>query len=229
VVNYSAGKQETTAAAAPAAGLRLTPAAIYGGAPSMRFLDANRDHAVSAGELLALDFNGDGSVDADEFTYQDFNNDGVLGDNEADVDGDGLTNYDEQHGRMTPEYWKGVYKDERPYTAWVAYETTEFMIPDTDGDGRLDALDDQDADSFINIAELSRSAAQDALLANQSAYGRVNPLNPCLPAMAWSFVDANTTLPTTVLSPTCMLHPPITNGPAPFDGSPGGNGYDIND
>ena len=30
------------------------------------------------------------------------------------------------------------------------------MTPDTDGDDVLDALDDQDHDSFTNVAELSR-------------------------------------------------------------------------
>ena len=94
------------------------------------------------------------------------------------------------------------------------------MTPDTDGDLIVDALDDQDDDSFVNVAELSRSDAQDVADPNQSAYGQVNPLNPCLPAMAIPFTDLNTGNPTTQVSPTCMRHPPIGNGPAPFDTSP---------
>jgi hypothetical protein len=234
VVNYSAGKQVTVAVAAPDEALLLVPAglrpaAIWTSAPTLRFLDVNRDNAVSAGELLALDVNHDTTVSDTEFTYQDLNDDDVLGDDERDIDADGLVNYDEQHGRMLASYWKGVYDDETPYTAWVAYEHTEYLIPDTDGDGVLDALDDQDHDSFSNISELSRSAAQTDGVAPWDVDGRVNPLNPCLPATADPIDDGGSppTPLTTSFSPTCMRHPPITNGPAPFGDAWDPDGYDI--
>ncbi len=37
--------------------------------------------------------------------------DGKLSDNERDEDADGLTNYDEATGRMTPGYWSGCYSE----------------------------------------------------------------------------------------------------------------------
>ena len=149
-------------------------------------------------------------VSAPEFTYQDLDGDLRLSDDELDVDGDGLINYDEAHGRMIPGFWKGVYTSETPYTSWVNFLPPDFMTPDSDGDLIVDALDDQDDDSFVNVAELSRAAAQTAD-PNQSAYGQVNPLNPCLPAMAIPFTDLNTGLDTTQVSPTCMRHPPISS------------------
>ena len=73
---------------------------------------------------------------------------------------------------------------------------------DTDGDGVLDGADDQDHDDIPNMMELSRYAAsrprrregrvQAARTgstrrrrATPTRYGRVNPFNPCLPAV-WS-------------------------------------------
>ncbi len=219
VLNYSDGKQRTNVVAAPAAADRNTPSAIWANDPTMRFLDADHSGTITAGEVMVLDFNRNGVVSAPEFTYQDLDGDLRLSDDELDVDGDGLINYDEAHGRMIPGFWKGVYTSETPYTSWVNFLPPDFMTPDSDGDLIVDALDDQDDDSFVNVAELSRAAAQTAD-PNQSAYGQVNPLNPCLPAMAIPFTDLNTGLDTTQVSPTCMRHPPISSGPAPFDTSP---------
>jgi hypothetical protein len=228
VLNYSAGKQVTVAVPAPAAAVRNdTPAEIWSAAPTMRFLDVNGDAKVDAAELKVLDVNRDNDVDAFEFTYQDLNRDGVLGDDERDVDADGLINYDEAHGRLTPGYWAGVYKDEKPYAAWVNYDSTVFTDPDTDGDGLVDALDDQDHDGVPNHMELSRADAQTSAVAPWSAEGRVNPFNPCLPALADPLEDAFGIPLTTLTSPTCMRHPPISSGPAPFDNSPGGLNYAI--
>ena len=44
--------------------------------------------------------------------YYDFDSDGKLSDDERDEDADGLTNYDETHGRMLPAYWSGCYARE---------------------------------------------------------------------------------------------------------------------
>ncbi len=92
-----------------------------------------------------------------ESTYYDFNLNSWLSDDERDEDGDGLTNYDETHGRATPEYWTGCYTIERPYG--VVYAGTSFVDPDSDGDGVLDGADDQDHDDVPNVMELSRNAA----------------------------------------------------------------------
>jgi hypothetical protein len=226
VLNYSDGKQTTTGPAAPDPADR-TPGGIWANNPSMRFLDVNRDEAVSSGELAVLDFNRNGIVSNSEFTYQDLDGNNKLSDDELDADADGLVNYDEAHGRMIPAYWAGVYESETPYTAWVEFLPPDFMTQDSDGDGIVDALDDQDDDGFLNVAELSRSDAQVAGAPKQSAYGQVNPLNPCLPATAYAFTDLNTGLDTTQLSPTCMRHPPIGGGPAPYDTSPKYPIYDI--
>jgi hypothetical protein len=174
--------------------------------------------------LLDVDRSG-GAESGSESLYYDFPSyfgipDGYLSDNERDEDGDGLTNYDETHGRMQPIYWQSCYSLERPYG--VAYAGTNVLDPDTDGDGVLDGADDQDHDDIPNLMELSRLAASHLWDGESScrplqslptppatnhpdAYGRVNPFNPCLPA---------------VTSRTCSLHPGFGSGSgAPFDGS----------
>jgi hypothetical protein len=174
------------------------------------------------------DFDRDGNVtttaaeavSANQMTtekyYWDLDGDGYVSDDERDEDGDGLTNYDETIGRMTPEYWQGCYQTEKPYP--IAYAGTSVTDPDTDGDGILDGADDQDHDDVPNIMELSRQMASDrnpdwgaaqCHLANPAPspsplvpQGRVNPFNPCLP-------DAN--------SRTCERHPGMSDSFAPFD------------
>jgi hypothetical protein len=173
-----------------------------------------------------LDMNRDGSESGTvqpgyartETTYYDLDRDAYLSDNERDEDADGLTNYDESHGRMTPEYWAACYASESPFP--VGQVATDVNDPDTDGDGVRDGADDQDHDDIPNVMELSRLAASglwdavspcvplDGLPSppdtnHPDAYGRVNPFNPCLPA---------------VWSRTCTRHPGEGAG-APFDGS----------
>ena len=43
--------------------------------------------------------------------WADLNGDGFLTDDEKDVDGDGLTNWDEAHGRMVPPWWQAAYPE----------------------------------------------------------------------------------------------------------------------
>ena len=83
--------------------------------------------------------------------------DNKVSDDERDEDGDGLTNLDELHSRMTPEYWAACYGDENPYP--IAYSGTSATDSDSDGDGILDGADDQDHDDVPNIMELSRFMA----------------------------------------------------------------------
>jgi hypothetical protein len=188
-----------------------------------------------------LDFNRSGAVDTgvrvayldSEREYFDFDADGFVSDDERDEDADGLTNYDEAHGRTTAAYWKGCYAREKPYD--VLYAGTDLTVADTDGDGVRDGADDQDHDDIPNVMELSRNAASghsdwdphkgqcvpnDLLLEADGSdegadpdapkvlhptdYGRVNPYNPCLP-FTWSR--------------TCDRHPGLESAPAPFDGS----------
>jgi hypothetical protein len=172
-----------------------------------------------------LDFNHDGTVSnspsvdgvepdyyRSENGYYDFDSNGKLSDDERDEDADGLTNYDETHGRMLPGYWSGCYAHETPYQ--VAYAGTSPVDPDTDGDGVRDGADDQDHDDIPNVAELSRNAASGHIIVNgcndknapahSPDAGRVNPFNPCLP-------DPN--------ARTCTRHPGLGGAAAPFDGS----------
>src|SRR4051794_14161591 len=111
--------------------------------------------SLGGSSYALLDFNHDGTVSSSpsvdgvepdyyhsENGYYDFDSDGKLSDDERDEDADGLTNFDEAHGRMLPAYWAGCYSREAPYT--VAYAGTDPVDPDTDGDGVRDGADDQD-------------------------------------------------------------------------------------
>jgi hypothetical protein len=165
-----------------------------------------------------FDVNRDNDESYDETHYNDLDGDGFLSDDERDEDADGLTNYDETHGRMYEGYWKSCYGLEKPY--YIGYRGTDLTDADTDADGVRDGADDQDHDDVPNLMELSRYAASgeyDGLgdctprpdlpkppaTNHPGVYGRVNPFNPCLPYTG---------------SRTCAK---FVNGDtgAPFDGS----------
>jgi hypothetical protein len=182
------------------------------------------------GTFGIFDSNLNGETPAEVAMGVDLNGDGYISDDERDEDADGLSNYDESHGRMVPAYWAACY-GENPY--YVHYAGTNLVDPDTDGDGIPDGADDQDHDDIPNVMELSRFAASghyDAkhhidctapdpppgatlpIQLHPSDYGRVNPFNPCLPAI-WSR--------------TCNRHQPLDGSvSAPFDDSP--NWYALN-
>ena len=189
--------------------------------------DFNHDHAVSPPKPTPTDPAPDASPGyaRSEQNYFDFDATrcapstcGKLSDNERDEDADGLTNFDEAHGRLQPGYWAGCYRGEVAFG--VPYAETDIVDPDSDGDGVRDGADDQDHDDLSNIAEMSRNAASGHPILNScddkdaikyprndpSDMGRVNPFNPCLP-------DPN--------ARTCSLHPGLGGAAAaPFDGSP---------
>jgi len=119
---------------------------------------------------------------------------GAVNDDFRDVDSDGLGNWDEFNGRMTPGWWRAIYSSEVAYSE--PYAGTSAIDPDSDGDGVNDGADDTDHDLWTNASEISRAA---------SGY-RVQPFNPCLP-------DYN--------SPTCSEHPPASGSYPPFDLLPG--------
>ena len=185
-------------------------------------------HGTTRNPYGLLDFNRSGAETAApvaaqpwaETRYFDHNNDGFLQDDERDEDADGLTNYEETHGRLTFGYWRSCYSQEQPFP--IEYAGTDVIDPDTDGDGVRDGADDQDHDDIPNLLEISRmmaSGLSDAMATcrpldglptppatnHPSAYGRVNPYNPCLPA---------------VWARTCDLHPSFGDAGAPFDDSP---------
>lgn len=119
--------------------------------------------------------------------WEDLNRDGFITDDEKDVDGDGLTNWDEAHGRMQPSWWKAVFSSEPSYP--LGYLGTDWLNPDSDGDGLTDGADDVDHDGWTNAQEVQRGPYW------------TQPFNPCLPD------------PT---SPTCSLHPPVQSPYPPF-------------
>jgi hypothetical protein len=148
--------------------------------------------------------------------HQNMDGNGVLSDDERDADGDGLSNWDESHGRMYVEWWKGVYSEdplETPYP--ITYSSPDMTDNDTDGDGLSDGADDQDFDGLSNNFEIMRpanweatyiSVGPDPLQANNwdpvlevptigaaRYYSRTQPFNPCKP----------------VFSETCHKHPLI--------------------
>jgi len=171
--------------------------------------DPSLPHVQSPFDLYDMDHSGATTTVATAFTqpatgnqrwsekyYWDDDRDGKVTDDERDEDADGLDNFDELHGRLTPEYWKGCYTDEKPY--FIPYAGTSATDADSDGDGILDGADDQDHDDVPNIMELSRNMAGDrvkqwgstqcklpsgvAPVADANpARGFVNPFNPCLP------------------------------------------------
>jgi hypothetical protein len=168
------------------------------------------------------DFNQNGTVSSSpepgyafsEQYYYDYDSDDKLSDDERDEDADGLTNFDEAHGRMLYDYWTACYKKEAGFG--ITYAGTNLVDPDTDGDGVRDGADDQDHDDIPNMMELSRNAASgrtvitscnDEFAPTDSSpqRGRVNPYNPCLP-----YIDAR----------TCTRHPGVAGSAAPFDNSP---------
>jgi hypothetical protein len=124
--------------------------------------------------------------------WQDMDENGFLTDDEKDVDADGLVNWDEAWGRMTPAWWIAVFREEKPFT--VTFVQTDWLDGDTDGDGLLDGPDDVDHDGYPNASEVERDPYW------------VQPFNPCLP-------DPE--------SVTCPRHPPISNPYPPF-AQPGG-------
>ncbi|HZB75251.1 MAG TPA: IPT/TIG domain-containing protein [Solirubrobacteraceae bacterium] len=165
--------------------------------------DMNRDGVVAPAPI--------GNYLLSETRYFDFDFDGKLSDDERDEDADGLTNYDEATGRMTPQYWVGCYKKEKPFP--ISFAATDLVDPDSDGDGVRDGADDQDHDDVPNVMELSRNAATGrALIVSCGAdknptdpnpiHGVVNPYNPCVP-----YVDSR----------TCERHPSLDTPYFPFD------------
>jgi hypothetical protein len=126
----------------------------------------------------------------------DRDNNGELTDDEKDFDADKLTNWEERHGPMVIDWWVGKYPKETSFAfkpGAAPLGQTDWLVRDTDRDGRPDGDDDQDHDGWTNLDELSRDGGF-----------WVNEYNPCLPDMD---------------SRACTLHEPLANPWAPFDGS----------
>ena len=209
-LNYSDGKQHTLNIAAVAYDKQQAFLAAAGqrGYAQASLLDF--DSGIAGGENSWNPASGDawagfaGITDAERL-YYDFDHNGVLSDDERDEDGDGLTNWMEAHGYMTPDWWVAIYAKEKAFT--ISYAGTEIDDPDSDGDGLVDGADDQDHDDVPNVRDFSRQLvagevndgtpwtvadggrpawnrmgdSPEGMGSSEPARGWVHPFNPCLP------------------------------------------------
>jgi IPT/TIG domain len=130
--------------------------------------------------------------------------DGELYDDERDADADGLSNWDESHGRMLETWWPAMFNGD-PLPKESKYPERNFLdnedLPnfdalansDVDGDGVLDGADDYDGDGLTNQFEVQRpdDYADDTFTAavppatgftpGPNIWAYVNPFNPCKP------------------------------------------------
>jgi hypothetical protein len=142
--------------------------------------------------------------------------DGCLNDAERDEDGDYLSNHVESSGELSGDaWWKGNFKSDKSYW-WVEYQGTDWLDADTDGDGKVDGVDDQDHDDFWNMEEAVRgpqSADKDDVDTGLRTGLWMQPFNPCLPA-----IRSRTCPPTTPLTGatwTPFMGPDDTDPPKP--------------
>jgi hypothetical protein len=95
----------------------------------------------------------------------------------------GLTNFEEAHGKLSSPEWWATAMNEPAFQS--AYLGTEWLDADSDSDGTVDGLDDQDYDDFLNVEELYRGTPvrdKDNAWTQVDTGLWVDPFNPCLPA-----------------------------------------------
>jgi hypothetical protein len=144
------------------------------------------------------------------YAYMDMNGDGKLADDERDGDGDGLTNWDEAHGRMLQDWWDKMYDGSNFPSAKetrypLEYPGVSIFHPDSDGDTIKDGADDQDHDGLSNMFEVARPGNWDGTwtwrgylgsypyTSPDNPWSRVQPYHPCKP----------------VISAVCHKHAPL--------------------
>jgi hypothetical protein len=175
---YSDGKQasQDTSSAAGCRGM-VVPEPFNGDETLPEFRQANgtpypADLSAPEYEVYSLDNWG-----------RDAGN-GCLNDAERDEDGDYLTNVDESAGPLSgSSWWNGVFTEP---TYRVQFAPTDWLDGDSDGDGTVDGLDDQDHDDFLNVEELDRgtpSIAKNGADTMVRSGLWVDAFNPCLPAV----------------------------------------------
>jgi len=166
--------------------------------------DVNGDGAINASDTYGfIDADGDGSTLFDDRpSWFNYLNQPTLGDDEKDVDGDGLSNYDEAHGPMSgPAWWTKDPISKNDGTYYIPYTGTNWLDRDTDGDSIPDGADDQDHDGYTNIEEDYGAYVAGPFMAAASLLGHditVHAFNPCLP---------------NAMSPACTRHPTADYAP----------------
>jgi IPT/TIG domain/Bacterial TSP3 repeat len=170
--------------------------------------DVNGDGAIDGNDTWGfLDENGNGVYDAgtDVPSWFNYTGQSFLSDDEKDIDGDGLSNYDEAHGPLSsPNWWLTNDLSKNDGTYPLPYAGTNWLDRDTDGDGLPDGADDQDHDGYTNIEEDLGFYIAGPFTAWASANNtvvNVHAFNPCLP---------NT------MSPACTRHPDAAKSYAPW-------------
>ena len=138
--------------------------------------------------------------------------DPAYADDNRDVDGDGLANFDETHGAMRVDWWTSVFDGSAPSRPKESkypgpdYLEPDFTVFDSDGDGVGDGADDQDHDGYPNWFEVETGAGFQSpgrVLGWQTAWDSTDPLarrqpyNPCKPIYSYS----------------CHPHPPLAYYP----------------
>jgi IPT/TIG domain/Bacterial TSP3 repeat len=213
VVAYSDGDQTTNPAPTgnpigdpmgPAAPLNPTDQSPYdvngdgvvNAADTYGFVDVN----PQPGDTVGVYDPGDDITSWFNYTGQSF-----LSDDEKDVDGDGLSNYDEAHGPLSgPDWWTKSSLSKNDGTYYIPYTGTNWLDRDTDGDGIPDGADDQDHDGYTNIEEDYGAYVAGPFMAWAAANHQdvnVHAFNPCYP---------------NVLSPACTRHPDANASYGPF-------------
>ncbi|MBJ7332108.1 MAG: hypothetical protein JHC95_19575 [Solirubrobacteraceae bacterium] len=118
-------------------------------------------------------------------------------DDEKDADHDGLGNWSEANGTMTQKWWQDVYPNETPYDL-RNFTDTDLNDPDTDGDGCVDGLDDQDADDWPNWTESGAHSTTwtDGVTQWAFGFGPIGLAGNLIPAWdGWADAVGNGTVP----------------------------------
>jgi hypothetical protein len=225
VVSYSDGDQTTNPSAQGNPPDDQTGPAAPTDPNAQSIFDVSGDRVVNGTDTIGfVDLNSGINSGSDQEGVYDpgddvpgntnyWNDEGIfnsyLSDDEKDIDHDGLPNFDEANGPLSAQsWWTSNTSTAAEGTYPISYSGTNWLDPDTDGDGILDGADDQDHDGYTNIEEDLPGYVAGPFMAWAAAHNEdpaVNPFNPCLPNDA---------------SPVCQSHPVINAGYAPFNHTP---------
>jgi hypothetical protein len=200
VVSYSDGDQSTNPGASGNPIGDPTGPAAPSSAGGQASYDVNGDGVIDSNDTWGfIDLNADGHFNGGEFvSWFNYTGQPFLTDDEKDIDGDGLSNYDETHGPLSgPSWWLQDALSKNDGTYPLPYSGTDWLTRDTDGDGLPDGSDDQDHDGYTNIEEDYGAYIAGPFTAWANANNslvNVHAFNPCLPNK---------------MSPACTRHPVV--------------------